>query len=296
MSHPSEFFVRFALAQAWGEGENAPTTQEALNKTLRSFGLLGLLEHHYDFIMGSFEPPTEFRFHSQRHAATKEFMESEKLVTLWKADKDAKRVLDELVDGHMLVKQDLHLLLMGRLPHEVITDKLNRKYRLHPGLTQEMVSIYAHYFWNVERASHDEWEELLAGRTYRDAFMAALYCGEQQALYRAGFSPRVDGNRAMKEVYRQAYFKIEALRHKADTRANVTDFSALASKLTKVHEILYSQGTGLQDQLKEFRQIMMQHKDPDVAAVDTVINKLEGGSYSGDGADEEPEKQQGDLQ
>jgi len=119
-------------------------------------------------------------------------------------------------------------------------------------------------------------------------------CGEQQALYRAGFSPRVDGNRAMKEAYRQAYFRLESLRFQPDTKTTMNAYSQLTSRMVSVHDILYAQGSGLQDQLKQFRQIMMKHKDPDVEAVDRIIDKMEGGSYSGDGSDDETK--QGDLQ
>lgn len=287
MGHPSEYFIRFALAEAHGEDE-ADTTLPGLNETLSAFGLLDLLESQYNRLMATFELPNSFRFNNRKHTPTQEFMEEEKISALWKPGKVERRVLDELVDGHAMVKHDLHLLLMGGLPHEVIADKLNTKYRLNPELDEAMVDMYRHYFWDVGNTSFAEWEKLLAGNRHKDAFIASLYCGEQQSLYRAGFSPRVDGNRAMKEAYRQAYFRLEALRFEPDSKSTIDSYSKLSARMMGLHETLYAQGTGLQDQLKQFRQIMMEHKDPDVTAVDTLINKLDGGSYSGDGGDEMP--------
>lgn len=294
--HPSEYFIRFTLAQAWGD-DDQDTSQAILNKTLEAFGLLKMEEADYDRIKGTFEPPEGFRFNNHKHKLTKQFMEAEKIHTLWHPTKEDKRVLTELIDGHRLVKHDLHLLLMGGIPHGIIASKLNSKYRLTPGITERMVSTYHHYFWNVPSSSYEDWDAILAGHKYKDSFMAALHCGEQQALYRAGFSPRVDGNRAMKEAYRQAFFRMEALRFMPDTKQTNDAYSKLSARLMGIHEVLYSQGTGLQDQLKQFRQIMMKHNDPDVKAVDRIIDKMEGGSYSGDGEEEHvPEPQEGDLQ
>jgi len=296
MGHPAEYFLKYTLAQAWGD-DDADTTEGALNSTLIAFGLIPMLEDQYNHLMATFSPPKEFRFNNSKHASTKKFMEEEKISALWKPGKNEKRVIEELIDGHNMVKHDLHLLLMGAIPHEVVASKLNSKYRLSPGITEEMVDMYHHYFWNVGNATSEEWEKLLAGNRHRDAFMAALYCGDQQALYRAGFSPRVEGQRAMKEAFRQAFFRLEALRFSPDNKSTIDSYSKLTARMMGLHEILYAHGTGLQDQLKQFRQIMMKHKDPDVTKVDDLIDKLEGGSYSGDGTDEGvPGGTEGDLQ
>ena len=251
MGHPSEYFLRFTLAQGWGD-DDADSTHAALNETLKAFGLVQLLEEQYNRLMATFNPPEGFRFHSSKNSVTKKFMGDEKISALWKAGKVERRVINELIDGHSMIKQDLHLLLMGGLPRDVIADKLNTKYRLSPEITQGMVDMYYHYFWNVGNVTSDEWEKLLAGNRQRDAFMAALYCGEQQSLYRAGFSPRVDGNRAMKEAFRQAYFRLEALRFEPDTKSTIDSYSKLTARMMGLHEVLYAQGSGLQDQLKQF--------------------------------------------
>jgi hypothetical protein len=286
VGHPSEYFVKFTLAQAWGD-EDGETTLPALNKSLHEFGLLGMMEEQYDAIMADFKPPDGFRFNNKKHALTKEFMEDEKISGLWSPNKDEKRVLLEIVDGAAGVRHDLHLLLLGNLPHEVVADKLNSKWRLNPKFNEGMIDTYAHYFWNVGNTGQEDWAKLLEGRPYKDAFMAALRCGEQQALYRAGFSPRVDGTRALKEAHRQAYFRLEALRFEPDSKLTAEIYSKLTSRMMSLHEALFAEGSGLQEQLKQFRQIMMKKKDPNVKAIDEVITQV--GSYSEDGSGELPQ-------
>jgi len=287
LGHPSEYFVKFTLAQAWGD-EDEDTTLVALNKSLHEFGLPGMLEPQFDALMRDFRPPEGFRFNNRKHGPTREFMEDEKISGLWSPNKDEKRVLLEVVDGPTGVRHDLHILLLGNVPHEVITDKLNGKWRLNPKFSEGMIDTYSHYFWSVGNTSQEDWSKLLEGKPHKDAFMAALRCGEQQALYRAGFSPRVDGTRALKEAHRQAYFRLEALRFESDTKITINAFSQLTARMMGLHEVLFSEGSGLQDQLKQFRQVMMKRKDPAVKAIDAVINTV--GSYSEDGTDSVQEK------
>jgi hypothetical protein len=287
MGHPSEYFVKFTLAQAWGD-EDEDTSLVSLNKSLHEFGLPGMLESQYDALMADFKPPEGFRFNNKKHAPTKEYMVGEKISGLWRPNQDEKRVLLEVVDGAAGVRHDLHVLLLGNLPHAVVAEKLNIKWRLNPKFNEGMVDTYAHYFWNVGNTSQEDWSKLLEGKPHKDAFMAALRCGEQQALYRAGFSPRVDGNRALKEAHRQAYFRLEALRFEPDTKLTAEIYSKLTARMMGLHETLFSEGSGLQEQLKLFRQVMMKKKDPAVKAIDAIISKV--GSYSEDGTDSEQVK------
>jgi hypothetical protein len=281
LGHPSEYFIKFTLAGAWGSEEEA-TNLAALNATLKEFGLLHLTEPQYNSIMADFQPPEGFRFNSSKHDATRKFMTSEKIHGLWNPNKNEKRVLLEVIDGHYMVRHDLNLLLMGNVPRDVVVQKINKKWNLNPPFNVEMIDTYAHYYWNVGNVSIEEWHELLSSKPYKDAFMAALYCGEQQALYRVGFNPKVDGIRALKEAHRQAFFRMEALRYEPDSKATTADLSKLSARTMKLHEMLFAEGSGLQEQLKQFRQVMMRRKDPNVKAIDQVIKDV--GSYSGDGS------------
>lgn len=293
MSHPAEYFIKFTIAYWWGE-DGDYSSHLNMEATLKAFDLPSVTEKEYDRIFNAFKPPDTFKPNNKTHPGTQKFMRDEKIFTMWCPGREDKRVISELTDGNKLVKHTLHLLLMGRIPYDVIAEKLNSKYRMNPKFTERMIATYAHYFWNVANCSHKDWESILEDHPGSDALMAALYCGDQQALYRAGFNPRVEGEKAMKEAYRQAYFRMEALRYAPDTKNSIDCFNKLSARLLNVHEVLYSQGTGLQDQLRQFRQLMMAHKDPDVIAVDKLISKVAGGSYSGDGEKQLAPKKDGE--
>jgi hypothetical protein len=259
---------------------------ETLNETLLLYGLPSLSEYQYNILRGTFEPPEGFRFNSKKHKETAAFMRDEKIYSLWSPNKNTKRVFAEMLDGHNLLKTDLHILLMGRLPDKVIVDRINIKYRIANPFNEAMIAAYRHFFWNVGVATPEEWERVLAGHASRDALMASLYCGEQQALYRAGFNPRVDGRAMLKEIMRQGYFRLQSLRFHEDTKYAIDTYAKLSARLLSVYEVLYAEGAGLQDQLQEFRAILMRHEDPAVKMVDDLIDKVAGGGYTGDGEEE----------
>jgi hypothetical protein len=268
------------LAQNWGE--NGDITVDDLNKVLVSYDLPPYWSELFDDVMGTFYPPEGFDFENKKSPISRAFMEKEKILVLWEAKGDDDRVMEEIVEGPALLKHDIHMLLMGGIPPDVIADKLNGKHTLTRPINTRMVEVYTHYFWNKDRVPLTAWDKILCGYPRGDVFLTVLYCGPQQALYRCGMQPKVDVTRAIKEVHRQAYFRLEALRYSHDSHKTTQTFSALAAKVMASHEIMTAQGAGLQDQLKQFRQIMMKHNDPDIKQVDTLINKLEGGSYSGE--------------
>jgi hypothetical protein len=280
MAHPTTYYLKYQMAEGWGDPDD-PVTRGSLNNGLREYGYPELLEDQYDYIFSRFKPPEELRVNFPKHRMTRAFMKKEKIFELWNGGEVVKRVLSELLDGPAMIRQDIHLMMMGRMPHEAICAKVNKKWRLRPAFTAEMLDVYAHYFWNVKLASYDEWTLMLEGRAYRDSYIASLMCGDQQAMYRAGFSPKVEGKKALKEAYIQAYFRLEAARHEPDSKGTIASFSRLTQRLLSLHAKLHAEGSGLAEQLKEFRQIMMERKDPNVKAIDAVIGAV--GSHSGDG-------------
>jgi hypothetical protein len=294
MPHPSTYYLKFLLAKSYKE--ETDESSETLNDTLLAYGLPSLAEHDYNLLREAFKPPKSFRFNNKKHRETAVFLKKEKVYTLWSPKTDDKRVLSEIVDGHRLLKLDIHILLMGQIPNNIIADKVNKKYRVVKPLTERMIATYAHYFWNVRMTSQKEWEDTLRGSPHYDALMSSLYCGDQQALYRAGFSPQVDGKRTLNEAMRQVHFRIQALRHQPDSKATIDTFSKLSARAMNLYNVLYSEGVGLTDQLREFRSVLMKHKDPDVKKIDDLIDKIKGGSYSGDGEDKDTLPSEGDLQ
>jgi hypothetical protein len=285
MAHPSEYYIKFLLAKSWGDEENQ-VTLESLNATLQIYDLPFLQEQYYDHLMLKFQPPTGFRFHSKKNEATREFMKDEGITTLWEPRKDDKRVMVDIVDGdNQLAKHTVQLLLMGDVPAEVIADKTNTKFHINPAFTARMVETYRHFFWNVNKATFGEWETHLEGHRFRDAYLACLHCGDQQALFRAGFRPKVDSRTALADAQRDVYFRLRNLFWKPDDKFIFDTLTRLSGRLSQLHELMKGEGAGAEDQLKKFKAVLMEHTKMDTKTVDDIVDRVRGGSISGDGSE-----------
>jgi hypothetical protein len=246
-----------------------------------------MLEGQWEHLLRVFEAPPDFLFNNTRHGPTAQFMRQEKLFTIWSPNEPMKRVLTEIFGEHgdRSYQHDVHILLMGDLPHKVIADKISRKYRLAASLTEEMIAVYEHYFWRRKSLTKVEWAEFLADAPRVDDYLAPLLCGEQQALFRAGLTPKYDYKESLRDVHRQIAFRIQNLAFRPDTHGSAQTLTALCRELRSVYDILYGEGGGYEDQLKEVRHWIMEHKDANVPSIYQLIEP--GGSYSGDGSDQD---------
>lgn len=276
------------MAQAWEDED--PLTMEALNIELDAYGLPLLEEElHWEQLRGEFDPPEGFRFHNQRHSETIKFMNKEGLHSYWKPDKDMKRVMNEMVGNtNRRIQHIVHILLMGEVPQEVIASKVSEQLRLTKSLTIGMISYYRHYFWRVNSLTVYEWEALLQGDPHFDKYIASLYCGPKQALFRAGMFPEYDFRQALRDTHRQVAFRLEYLAHKPDDKQVISQLISLSREQRSLYDVLYGEGGGLEDEMRKIRRFLMTHTIPDVKTLDELIKNK--GSYSDDGSDDLPSK------
>ena len=283
MRHPSEYYIRYLLAESWGDEED-PINLESINLTLKSYGLPRMTEPQFEFLRAIFEVPETFCFEDRNHEESVKFMKREKLYSIWTATNgDMKRVLEEMLGTSL--QHTVHLLLMGDVPSNVIAKKVSKKFRLRASLTPGMIDHYRHYFWRVHSLSEGEWEEFLGANRYFDQFMAALYGGDQQALFRAGFHPRYDYKQGLRDTHRQIVFRIQYLGFQPDDKRTISLLIKMSREQRALYNILYGEGGGFEDQVQEIRRFLMQHRKPAVKALQDLIE--EEGTYSGDGLVEE---------
>ena len=285
MRHPSEYYVRYLLAESWGDEED-PLDLESTNLTLEQYGLPRMNESQFEFQRTTFEPPPTFRFNNRTHAATVAFMKQEKLHSLWDATEDMTRALKEMVGVN--IQHTIHMLLMGDVPSRVIADKVSKKFRLQKSLSEGMVDHYRHYFWRVHNMSERQWDEFLEFDKYHDQFMACLQGGDEQALFRAGFNPKYDYKQGLRDTHRQIVFRIQAMGFQSDEKRIIDLLIKMSREQRSLYQILYGEGGGFEEQVKEVRRFLMEHKEPAVKVLRDLI--AEGGSYSGDGTEETKKK------
>lgn len=295
MKHPSDYYVRYLLACSWGDEEN-PLSLDDVNLTLLSYGLPGMDENQFEYLRSTFLAPEDFHFNMRRHPATIEFMKREKIYTIWNPNQHMKRVLEEMLEDRRY-QHAVHILLMGDLPSDVIAEKISKKFRLAESLTPDMIDLYRHYFWKVGNLTPLEWERFLQINSpeHVDEYLASLLCGEQQALFRAGFAPKYDYKSALRDTHRQISFRIQAFGFRQDDKATIDLLIKMSREQRSLYDILFGEGGGFEEQVKEIRRFMMEHNVTNIKGLEDLVGKK--GSYSGDGGkkakSEEPE-QEGD--
>ena len=288
MAHPAEHYVKYALASKWGtSGQEEFTDINELNNSLKVLGIPGLLERHFNDIWSRFDPPEGLCLVDHYHEPTSRFMEEHKLTAMWKGDPEVKRAVEEIIIQRPQLQFRVNVMLLGRLPTHVIAEKLSEKFHMFPPMTERMVDLYKHYFWKVDYAGYDEWDEILATSPYHDHYMSSLYNGESQALWRAGFSPKVDVKKALKEAQKSIYFRLKALDSRPGDKFVLDQTIKLARELRYLYATLYAEGEGLPERLRELRVFLMKHDIPDVKDLEQLVDREQGGGFTGDGASEE---------
>lgn len=282
MLHPSAYYVKYLLVTMWELNQEPEMETAVINDTLRQFGLPDVLMPTVQRIGEGLLVPEDFLLDDPTHEPSAEFMRKEKLSTIWNPTDDMNRTLLEVV-GNRRITYTIHLLLMGDVPHNIIAQKVSTKFRLRNALTAGMIDCYAHYFWKASCMSESEWASFLALHPQQDQLMASLLCGEQQALFRAGFSPKYDYKQASRDTHRQISFRIQHLGHLPDDKHTIGLLLRLSREQRSLYDLLYGEGGSLEEQMKEIRRFMMQHKNPGVSPLEDLVG--ENGSHSEDGED-----------
>jgi len=289
MRHPSEYYIKFLLANSWGDEDNQ-VDSTSVNETLKETGLPPISDEVFDRIRSKFEPPETFRFNAKNHKPTVDFMKEEKLYSYWVSNGDMKRVFSDLLgDNNRLLQHRVHTMLMGFVPSDVIAEKVSRQYHLKESITAGMIEHYRHYFWRVENLTEKEWMELLDGHPQYDQYIAPLLCGDQQGLFRAGFNPKYDYKLGLRDTHRQVVFRIQYMAFKPDDKKIIDLLIKLSREQRALYDILYGEGGGFEDEVREIKHWMMEHKIPDVKTLDRLVTS---GSYSGDGESDKKEKKE----
>jgi hypothetical protein len=281
MAHPAEHYVKFYLASKWGQEEFLEIN--AINQSLQVLGLPGLLGYHYNDIFSRFYPPPDFCITSRFNEVTARFMEEHKITAMWKEDPELKTAIDEIIIKRPQLQFRINVMLLGRVPNQVIAERLSERFSVLPALSERMIELYKHYFWKVDCAGYEEWDNILCSSVYRDHYMSSLHNGESQALWRAGFSPKVDVKKALKETQKHIYFRLKALEAQPSSKEVLDQSIRLSRELRALYSALHSEGDGLPESLRELSRFLMRHDAPDVKELEHLVNRGDGGGFSEDG-------------
>ena len=280
--HPSKNYVKYIFLRELAQDEGE-VTLDKLNYYLGELGLPKFssndtaipqyIAEEVNAAMG----PSPLQFYNKKHKPTRLFMRQQKLFDLWVGSDDMEEA--KTIFALPAVKEAIQLMFTGRLQPPDIASRLPRKF----GVTYSprALALYAHYFWDVSSVSSDSLGDLLFHSPSKHHYMACYFGSRDQALWRAGFSPKVDPSRALNEAHRSLYFRIEATRTMADTVETSRILTMLTKELVAVHQAINGEGAGVEEQVTKLRKSVHMVTEPTNVI---PINRLAAnGNFSGSG-------------
>jgi len=274
MSHPSTYYIKFLIVRAVARHEEIDARK--VNRVLGEYDLLNVSDFEYEDILHRIKVPKDIQFRDFEHERTVEYMKMQGIYEIWNPTPAQAEVFRILRQG--MVADTVKILLMGRLPSAEISQLVAQKHDFDA--TPVAIETFASFFWNVSLTGYSEWELLLRGRHMRGHMLACLYGSKDQARYRAGFNPKVEGKRSLKDLHRTVHFRVEATRFMQDNEDMANIVSKLSKELVSVHQAIYGEGAGLEDVLREFKAFMMKTREPNIKPLRELAPE---GNYSGSG-------------
>jgi hypothetical protein len=271
MGHPSTNYARYLIVRGAAEGD---LSYDEIVDTLTYYNLPGMAEIRFKRLEAELKVPNDLQVNNLRHKKTERYMQAEGLYDIWNPTAPQKEVFDLL--RRPLAMDTIKILLMGHIVPEEIVARVAARHRLE--LSEDAIGMFSYFFWDVEAVGQLEWKGYLTGHPLKDHMMAALNGSPDQARYRAGFSPAIDGERTLKDAHMAIHFRIEATRNMADNADTAGVIARLSKELVAIHQAIYGEGAGLEEILRKFKAFKMETVEPDAKP---IMELAPSGNYSG---------------
>lgn len=280
MTHLATRYIKYIVAKTIADRDSL--TLEAVNFFLEKLGLPAFPEKGHgpsmlQAISSSVHPPTAYQFYNDGHKPTADWMRTEKIFSMWQPDDVMREV--QTIFRYPAIKETLQLLLTGRVPPSDIANRIPRKYE--KGFSAAAIQLFAHYFWDISLIDAQELEMLVGNSPMRPHYIACWWGSRDQALWRAGFSPAIDGHRALREAHRAMHMRIEATRSMPDSAETARIVASLSKELVVLHNALFGEGAGVEEMAKDLsKKFRMKQHSGNVIPISSLAR---AGNYTGSG-------------
>lgn len=264
-----------------------PTSSDTdLIKVLDDWGFLSPQPEYFTFLRGSIpQRPVGFDPSNRMHRPSMQYLREQQVYELFFPTSGMEDAWAFLADPtqRMVVEQ----ILLARLDLKVAAQKVNRQYNWH--LTEEGLTLYRHFFWNVKLLTFDEWGRYLYGRTaLYDRYMSLLQSSPKLAFFHLRLDQTLESKKMIMRAQEIAYFALEEVNLQPGVKADkVKAIGVLGKVVTDCHNALSTSDMALSSVLKEFERFRMEH--PELSPPD-IKQLAPGGNFTGSGVDAGKEK------
>lgn len=283
--HPAAFFLRYLIVA------DPEVTDASLQKRLEDWGFLTADPSYFPQLRTEvMARPDGFDIANRAHRPSVRFLRNLQIYEMAHPDEamqDALHILED-PDKRMAVEQ----ILLARLDLKITAQKVNTKRNWH--LTEDILSLYRHYFWNVPSMTFDEWGRYMYNRTaLYEQYMSLLLASPRLAFYHLRLDQTIESKRMIQRAQEIAYFALEEIAQKPGVPVDkVKSISLLGRLIIDAHAALSTSDMALKDVLKQFEHWRMEH--PQIMPP-SIKDIAPGGNFTGSGADDPKAKKNGHI-
>jgi hypothetical protein len=279
--HPAEFFIKFVLIRE-------PTLSDAqVLLELQNHGFLPPPDETYLGMLRQEIPPQPavFTLNDKNHRPSTQYMRDQGIYDLVFPDTDMNAALDVLFDTskRVIVEQ----AILTRLDLKLLAMRLNKKHTWH--LTEEMLSLYRHCFWNVNLLTFDHWGRYLYGRSAMYAnYMTLLRADQKLSLYHLRMEQVMESKDLIRRAQEIAAMTLEEVAMVPGVPADkIKAIGVLGKVITDCHAAMSTSDMAMGSVLKQLQKFRV---TPSEAPARSIHLLAPAGNFTGSGAEVVPIK------
>jgi len=276
--HPAHFFIKYLLSLGTPECQEeswvfAALAQHMLDEPDKTYFRELKVEVNSDM-------PSDYRPRDRSHGPSVEFQKSHKIYAMHHPDSSVK-LMQERILFDPWMRDKIEKLLLGRFNPQYISSRLNQRFRTV--LTERMVSIYKHFFYNTDILTPEEWAVVFGGSTNAAEGknrMSILRVGPALALHRTGIRQVIESKQAIKHAQQMIYMRLLEVNQMPCSESAVRMHNSLTRTLLATDERLSQSDVALKEVLDEFRKFSMERRSEGPVSIQDLAPD---GQFSGSG-------------
>lgn len=276
MRHPAETFIKYLIIK------DEDATNPQIQKGIEDWGFLSPEMVYLDFLrQGLADKPAAFDPANRLHRPSMAFLRDNGVYELFHKTPTSDEAWSILSEPFM--RLNIERCLLARLDRKATAQKLNKKHGWK--LTEDGITAFNNYFWNVRSLSWDEWGRFLYGRSAMyEQYMSLLQAPPSLAFFHLHLEQTIESKRMIQRTQEIAYFNLEEVNLKPGTAPDkIKAIGVLGKAIIECHEALATSDMALKDVLKDFERFRMEH--PQVLPPD-IKELAPDGNFHGSGIEE----------
>lgn len=278
-THPAWRFILYLLVAL------EDPTLATVNSTLALHGLAACTETCLRRAFAEVNPiPAEFFPTSRTHVGTRNYLRRLRIQSLFTPEGHTEEMRDRLLADPRL-RARVETLLLGRVPTQQIARRLTKE---GDQISHEAVEEFRHFFWNTQEMSLEDWAEYFSrdsgGRTglgnQRGTFTAALFCGPEVALHKAGLSRTVDVQASLERMASELDTTFREIQQLPLSPQKVEMLTTTVRTMLRVDERRQESDAALQDVLRRFERFRLRQDTAKLPTLGTLAPTGSIGDYS----------------